>query len=769
VATLLPFLRLDRGLQQILVRTDDTGSEDERKARGQRLDNYEELAIRRQHLALTYGCRDDLDLYLKLWMLWEATPDAARSKWCKETGIQEREFSETIEGERKKLLGSIMDWRKAERRPILVEKIDALRALIAQALWTEIYQLPLRSAQELETLGFVDWESYFEEADHYQEYQDDFDIDPTAVASAAQGAGPGVFQRYACPSGSAQETDLVEVAPISLCSRQPDLDLFVACERKSNFLRPARAKSLALNIVRLKREWLPMLRPNAQDAQRVERALFYAKLSRQRHEAELRAERLRLFLPWAAPFGTTVRGAVENWNQEQGGRLSFNLPPRPEARELLGNLASQPIAVNGWLNRHELGPGAAPSAGQVIEARVIGYDQTAEGEPLLLLTRRAAQTKAFHDFAQAHHPGDEVKVYVVEMLPDPLGRRPVFVVRDTEFGLDIPMTAGDFCGYTHYQPYFGMRFEVGRQDPPLKAQVVEIDGSAGQVRLSRLPYLLDEYASVPAEWDGKVEGKHVIVERVDAQGVYLSLRGDGPCYIGFVRRALWPPDFEPRPGTPVEARVRRYERSPDVAAWRERLSRGEDLPSELDLGIELDLRLPKAYEKFIETHRGRPRGKKLFDIPILRPLDSGALLLDLGSGLVGFVYADELELDGEGHLRRAQRDYKSGQRLEQVLVTRVDDKRARVLCSLFRLKPLPAEVPSEAVVRVLAVQQDRAIPDRWHITCSWKGAYRVKVQAHAQRQHYRIDETLTVQLRVKNPETNELSGTPIELKVDSNA
>ena len=72
-----------------------------------------------------------------------------------------------------------MDWRKAEKRPINVEKIDALRALIAHCLSNEIY-VPMESEeQQFDELSYLDWESYWDGTDHYEEYEDDFDIDPT--------------------------------------------------------------------------------------------------------------------------------------------------------------------------------------------------------------------------------------------------------------------------------------------------------------------------------------------------------------------------------------------------------------------------------------------------------------------------------------------------------------------------------------------------------------------------------------------------------------
>ncbi len=131
VATLVPFLKAERGVQGLLMWKPDW-------------DAYTKLAIRRNHLDLFLGCEDDLDLYLKLWILWDQLTEKQRQEWETTGGIDYKSFHERIELERRKLLERAIDWRKAENRPISIEKIDALRALIAACLPEEIYQ-PIES------------------------------------------------------------------------------------------------------------------------------------------------------------------------------------------------------------------------------------------------------------------------------------------------------------------------------------------------------------------------------------------------------------------------------------------------------------------------------------------------------------------------------------------------------------------------------------------------------------------------------------------------
>ncbi|NTU74325.1 ATP-dependent RNA helicase, partial [Candidatus Roizmanbacteria bacterium] len=164
VATLLPFLKLDHGLLGVL-KGDAEYTEDE-------------YVIRKQHRALAYGCRDDLDLYLKLWMVWESLPsDAAdRQTWCDENGIDYKRMHEDIEEERKKLIGTVMDWRKSENRTILVEKMDELRALIAYCLPNNVYVANQGGDDAVDEIGFVNWDSWTEGGDTYREYEDDFEF-----------------------------------------------------------------------------------------------------------------------------------------------------------------------------------------------------------------------------------------------------------------------------------------------------------------------------------------------------------------------------------------------------------------------------------------------------------------------------------------------------------------------------------------------------------------------------------------------------------------
>jgi len=244
-----------------------------------------------------------------------------------------------------------------------------------------------------------------------------------------------------------------------------------------------------------------------------------------------------------------------------------------------------------------------------------------------------------------------------------------------------------------------------------------------EVYLSRIRYLLDEHDQIPRDWDRRIVNVEVL--RVDRLGAYLAVKGSGAPYVSFVRRALWPYDFNPRPGDQVRARLRRYERNINVQKLRERLEKGEALPQELDLGIELDLRIPPAYDRFKKRY---PEGS-LLTVSVDRQLDSGGLLVDLGDGLKAIIYASELGLGEDGNLKSA-RDYTPGDPVD-VRVTRLKDETAGVECSIFRVQPVPAEVKEGSAVeaRVLMVRPDRKQPDKKYITCSLDNKYRIDVRS----------------------------------------
>ena len=704
VATLLPFLKLAFGIQSILLWEREW-------------DTYKKLDVRRHHLALSYGCRDDLDFFLKLWMAWESVAsEGKRKKWCEEAGIDFKAFKENIEGERRKLLGSVMDWRKAEKRPINTEKIDALRALIAHCLSNEIY-VPIESEEQgLEEVAYLDWESYWDEADYYEEYEDDFDIDPTLSQSPDHRAHSGVFRRLGQSPDEVSEDSLIEVAPISVCHDQGNLDLFVACQRRANFLRPAHAKSLGLNLVRLDKEWL-----RAISADRVERTMLYASLSRWRDPAENRQYKVRLLLPWLVPLETQVKGTVQTWTPGRGGILCLTVLPRESS--LVGDLLNSPLSLQGWLAVDEIGTAGEEGFGEDSEvtASVIGYGESESGAPLLLLGHRSSQAHAFADFVRRYgsHVGKPIEVKMHRVLKDPLGRRQMFIVREPKSGLDIPMSASDFCGDTHFRPYFGLRFEPGER---FEVDIEDILEDHQEVYLSRIRCLLDEYDSIPRTWDRCIVNVEIL--QVDQSGAYLAIKGTKAPYVSFARRALWPHGFDPRPGDHVRARLRRYERNIDLQKLRERLEKGDALPEELDFGIELDLRIPPVYDRFKQRY---PEGS-LLTVCIDRQLDSGGLLVDLGDGLKAIIYASELGLGEDGYLKAA-RDYTPGERID-VRVTRLKDDTAGVECSIFRILPIPSELSVGSVVaaHVLMIRSDQKQPDKKYITCGYDGKYRVDVR-----------------------------------------
>jgi len=705
VATLLPFLKLDFGIQSVLVWE-------------RAWDTYKKLDVRRHHLALAYGCRDDLDFFLKLWMVWESlSSEGKRKKWCEEAGIDFKTFKEKIEGERRKLLGSVMDWRKAEKRPINTGKIDALRALIAYCLSNEVY-VPMEEEQRPDELSYLDWESYWDGTDYYEEYEDDFDIDPTFSTSSGDTTRSGVFRRLSQSPHEVSEDSLIEIAPVSICYGQDDLDLFIACQRRANFLRPARAKSLGLNLVRLERDWLRVL-----NASQVERIMLYASLARWRDPSEHHLYKVHLFLPWLVPLDSEVQGTIQAWTASRGGVIALTVVPSKSP--LVGDLANNPLSIQGWLAADEIDTSDAEMfvEGAQVTAHVVGYGESKSGEPLLLLSHRCSQARASADFAQRYrnHKDKSIEVKMHRVLEDPLGRRPLFIVREPGSRLDIPMSASDFCGDTHFRPYLGLRFEVGETFQVDIEDILEDDYQ--EVYLSRIRYLLDEHDQIPRDWDRRIVNVEVL--RVDRLGAYLAVKGSGAPYVSFVRRALWPYDFNPRPGDQVRARLRRYERNINVQKLRERLEKGEALPQELDLGIELDLRIPPAYDRFKKRY---PEGS-LLTVSVDRQLDSGGLLVDLGDGLKAIIYASELGLGEDGNLKSA-RDYTPGDPVD-VRVTRLKDETAGVECSIFRVQPVPAEVKEGSAVeaRVLMVRPDRKQPDKKYITCSLDNKYRIDVRS----------------------------------------
>jgi HrpA-like RNA helicase len=740
VATLLPFLKLEYGLQAILLWKREW-------------DPYTKLAIRQNHMDLVYGCRDDLELYLKLWMLWESRSGEQRRQWEDEGGINYKNFQESIEEERRKLLEIAMDWRKAEKRRIAVEKINALRALIAQCLHDEIY-IPVESTPKGDTLArrfrmpdVLDWESYWEGLDQYEEYDEEVSFDPSY--SAETSGRSGVYRRYSQPPGEADESALIELAPTSVCFGRADADLLVACQRRANFRQPARAKVLGMNMIRLERDWMDAIQGSI-----VQRALLYASLSRHRGSMDHQRLKERLFLPWLVPRGSKVRGTVRQLEPDRGAHLDLQVSVPVDFP--IADLEGKQLTVEGWLPVEEIRDieHSQVGGGAEISAEVIGYAQNESGDPLVLLGHCRSAHQAFQAFTKRpHQRGMSIEVEMRQVLEDPLGRSPMFIVREPISGLDIPMADSDFCGNTHPQAYFGRRFDIGQH---FEVDIEGIDHESGQVYLSRGRHLLREYAQIPYRDFLIIE---VIVTHVDGLGVYLAIPGSGKdsLYIGFVRRALWPPGFDPKPGDRVKARLRRLDRHMNVQKIEQRVKEGQPLPEELDLGVELDLRVPPAYERF----RSRHGLGDLISVTVERPLDNGSLLVVLDEGLRGMIYESELGLNENGRLKSA-RDYPPGKTIDTRIYQMLDDT-ATVRCSIFRVLPLPGDIEGGQIAeaRILMIREDTRDTNRLWLTCSLQDKYQAQVQASADVMDPPLEMGEMIRVRISRVDTrvNLIQGT----------
>lgn len=703
VATLLPFLKLEYGLQMILLWKREW-------------DPYTKLAIRQTHLDFIYGCRDDLDLYLKLWTLWENLSVKNRKDWEEEAGVNYQSFQENIEEERKKLIEATMDWRKAEKRSVRIENLDALRALVAHCLPEEIY-LPIEDVEveqadsidrRLRTPAVLPWESYMEGAEDADE-EDEMVFDPNITAPVSSRSG--VYRRYSQGFQETDESALIEIAPTSICFGLDSADLLLSCQRRANFKRPARAKVIGMNMVRIERAWI-----NAIEGSLVQRTLLYATLGRRRDRGEHQKTKERLFLPWLVPKGTKVTGKIRSWKENQGAFIDLRVAS-PNNLALKG--FDEPLLLTGWLSLEtiEESEGLILEQGMEISAEITGYTLSELDEPLLMLTRRQNVKPNYHAFAKRYSRGTSVEVEMLQVLEDPLGRSPMFIVRDCTFGIDIPMADTDFCGNTHSQSYFGRRFGIGER---FELHVENVYPDAGLIFLSRALALLREYATVTHQDYSCID---VTVSRVDSAGVYLQVQPSS--YVGFVRRPLWPDGFSPIPGDKVKVRLRRLDRHVNIKQMEERLKEGQPLPEELDLGIELDLRIPPAYDRFREKHQAGD----LINIVVEKPLDSGGLLVALDRELKAIIYESELELDERGNLKLA-RDYEPGDIVTARIYQMLDSK-AMVRCSLFRKAPLPEslEVGQKLEVLILMIREDSQSHDQLWVTCSLENRYRVQVQA----------------------------------------
>ncbi|MFN8495661.1 MAG: helicase-related protein [Caldilineaceae bacterium] len=707
VATLLPFLKLDLGLQAILLWERDW-------------DTYRKFSIRQHHLDLVYGCQDDLELYLKLWILWEAKSDKQRRAWEDEGGINYKNFQEQIEEERRKILELVMDWRKAEKRSISVKKINALRALIAYCLPHEIY-LPIENVpqnneeidQRFRLPDTLMWEAYWEGDEQYEEYDEDVSFDNTYVGET--NVRSGIYRRLnQTQRGGDESAALIEIAPTSICFGQADAELLIACQRRANFRRPARAKVLGMNMIRLQQEWLDAIQGSL-----IQRTLLYANLARRKDAREFQHLQERLFLPWILPRGSKVCAVVQGWEPTQGAQLT--LSEIQHTGLLFAELKGKQLVVEGWIAAEEIDTNELPRIenGAEISAEVIGYEQVNGNKARVLLSHRHPMRQSFQIFAKRHKSNSSVQVEMRRVLEDPLGRSPLFIVREPTSGLEIPMADTDFCGNTHPQAYYGRRFEIGER---FEADIIEIDPESSQVYLSRGRQLLREYAQIP---DRDMQIIQVIVRRVDSLGAYLAIQGSG--YIGFVRRALWSPGMNLKSGDIVEARLRRQDRHVNVQKLEQLLQEGQPLPSEVDLGVDLDLRIPPAYKQFAKQHRVGD----IVTVTVIKVLDSGGLLVEFDEILKGTVFESELGLNENGHLKSA-REYPLAKTI-QVRVYQMLDKTAAIRCSIFRLEPIPhLEIGQVLEATVLMVREDTREAGLLRIICSWCNKYQVQAQAFAE-------------------------------------
>ena len=260
-----------------------------------------------------------------------------------------------------------------------------------------------------------------------------------------------------------------------------------------------------------------------------------------------------------------------------------------------------------------------------------------------------------------------------------------------------------------------------------------------------MKYLLDEYDGISREFDRRII--QVEIRRFDHTGVYLNIKSKKGYYVGFVRRSLWPSGFKPKIGNKLSVRLRFYERNIKMKKIRELLEDGGFLPPELDLGVELDLRIPPAYERFKNRY---PPGT-ILTVTIDKQLDSGGLLLDLPEeGLKGIVYDSELGLGDDGLLKKA-RDYTPGDSVD-IIVTRLKDDTANVECSIFRVTANPPDVQKgdSIDVRVLLIRSNPSQPMMKYVTCSLNDKHRIDVRAELVDLPFQVNDMINVTVNLIN-------------------
>jgi hypothetical protein len=708
-ATLLPFLNLAFGLSSLLIWDRDW-------------DAYQKYFIRQQHLDLVFGCRDDLDLFVKLWMLWENRTEKQREAWEIEAGVNVQNFQKSICEERRKLLESIKDWRKAEDRPPSLSRLDALRALIAHCLTSEIY-VPVEHKSQgvgdkkrgrFDAPDLLEWQAFWEDGGLYQEYDEElsFDESYTPVASGKS----GIYSRYEIQLDEETESDRIEIVPTSICYGRDDADTLVVCQRRANFNHPVRTKVVGMNIIRIDPAWLPAIRGTL-----VERSLLFANLSRRRLPAAHESVKVRLFLPSFLPRGTKVVAVICGADNSDGipVQVSCDLPKHFQT---FGTPATE-FSVRGRICRgqSELLSSSKCVPGMQIDVEVIDYENDSAGDPWVLLGVRQNIEGTFKLFQRAFRPGDVIDVESVRVLEDPLGRNPVFVVREISTGLEIPMADSDFCGNTWPRAFYGRRFPIGDR---FRVQVESIDPKSRQVHLSRGRQLLKEYLNILGRQDSQI--MNIEVKRVDAFGVYVGVPNDnaGETYVGFVRHALWPLELSKEIGRTHVAKARRFERQFNLEEIRNLANLNNPLPVELDLGIDFDLLLPLAYDRFAEHNKV---GALIYGVLTEKALDGGGLLVSLNSELKGIIWESELGLDSNGRLRKAS-SYTPGSEVKARIISMNNDRKM-VRCSLLRILPPPADLDRDSTIEVVVAlaRPSYKDPETIELTCSLDGKYAARI------------------------------------------
>jgi len=703
-ATLLPFLRLNFGLPSLLLWDHEW-------------DSYQKYEIRQRQIDLVWGCRDDIDLYVKLWLIWEGKAGQERDDWAAVTGLDVQSFEKSICDERRKLLESIKDWRKTEDRPPALARLDALRALIAYCLPGEIY-VPVEARREgpgdrprtrFTAPDLLQWQAFWEEGGLYQEYDDDLSYDESYTAQI--GIRSGIYTRLNTSAQEQNEADQLEIVPTSICFGRDDLEMLVACQRRANFNHPVRTKVVGMNNVGIDPAWLPAIRGSLAD-----RCFLYAELSRWRDLRDHDSTTIRLLLPEILPRGSTVTAVVEGPADAPAIPVSIRLELPKLAR---GRHPSVERRVKGRALSEGLLTGLR--AGAQVTAQVHGYEMGADGQPSVLLAKQPSADKAFSEFRRRFRANAAVDVEMVRVLEDPLGRSPMFLVRETSTGLEIPMADTDFCGDTVPRAFYGRRFAVGER---FDVRIEEIDTGLKRVRLSRGRQMLKEYLGMLGGEDSRLA--KVEVKRVDPLGVYVGIPGsERNSFVAFVRHALWPAELSKERGSVYEARIRRFERQFTLDDLK-KLSQTEDpLPRELDLGIDCDLLLPLAYGRFAEAWRV---GDFFPGAIVDKSLDSGGLLVSLNPEMKGMIWDSELGLDQDGKLRRA-RSYAPGDEVK-ALIIRMSNQTKAVRLSLSRIAVPPVSLIGSLIeVVVLHTRPHYQDRDSLELTCSLDRRYAVKVKA----------------------------------------